>query len=203
MEPTAYVPEWNGMIEGITRAFCAKNHWHTRAVYDMDDLLQEAWLVYNKCADRWHRAWATREDNAELVAGRKWKPDRAAFVWMYKTALRNRMIDLTNKFLRRKARTATITADLDSDTTDFFASVPDSMTTMDRIELRELIEEVPEDLRGYAMLVIGRELAGTRTEDGVRETRRQCLARQAGLEEENLDSAQKRMRKWARNRIHP
>ena len=65
-----YVPTWAGVIEGWTRKTSNQLAWRTDPDFSFDDLLQEAWIVFNRCADRWRRAWITGEDKAALVQER-------------------------------------------------------------------------------------------------------------------------------------
>jgi len=50
---SAYKPSFEGPIQGYATNTITKQLWRFQPGYDRDDLLQEAWLVFARCASRY------------------------------------------------------------------------------------------------------------------------------------------------------
>lgn len=76
-----FVPEWEGAIEGYAFSYCRRWLPMLAPVYDMEDLKQEAYIVYLICA----RHYAHKVDNA------------AWFMSLYQTSIKNHLAKLLHK----------------------------------------------------------------------------------------------------------
>lgn len=81
--PAQYVPEWHGAIEGYTVNQVTRALWRVAITHDREDLMQEARIVFLKC----QRAYPVIDTPQHFMA-------------LYKTALTNRIADLSNKHTR-------------------------------------------------------------------------------------------------------
>lgn len=75
-----YSPEWKGPIEGYTTNFINRQGWRVLRTHDFKDCMQEAYLVFMRCAERY----------PIIDTG-------AHFMSLYKRALTNHMHDLAEK----------------------------------------------------------------------------------------------------------
>ena len=48
-----YRPEWSGALEGYVVNFLAKNLWRLTPTHDRDDAMQEAYVVFLRCAAKY------------------------------------------------------------------------------------------------------------------------------------------------------
>ena len=74
-----FVALWEGSIEAYSRNTVSKNIWRFRGVYEFNDLMGEAYLVFEKVRCK----YANKVDNP------KW------FMSLYKSALANRLHDVS------------------------------------------------------------------------------------------------------------
>lgn len=81
-----YVPEWKGAVEGYAVNQVTRNLWRVIKTHDRDDLMQEARIAYWKC----EKAYPVLDTPEHFMA-------------LYKTALRNRINELSNKNTRTAA----------------------------------------------------------------------------------------------------
>ena len=52
-EVLGFEPEWNEDLVGWVISFAVRNEWRVAPVYDVDDLISEAYLVFVKCDERY------------------------------------------------------------------------------------------------------------------------------------------------------
>jgi len=82
-----WYPEWDGVIKAYTIKFLRENLWRYDPVLcGMDDLLQDAYIVFERCTVKYPRVMHAPH-----------------FMALYKTALLNELIDLANKNIERKS----------------------------------------------------------------------------------------------------
>lgn len=75
---------WEGAIKNWTIKFILKNKWRCDAIHDIDDLLQDAYLVFMKIKARYPQVTEERH-----------------FMALYKSALSNAICD-RSRYMRRK-----------------------------------------------------------------------------------------------------
>lgn len=93
-----YRPTFKGPIEGWLTNYCAANQWRTRGLAEFDDLLQDGYIVFARCAARY----------PELDA-----PEH--FMALYKTAWINHFNDLSVKATRIRNESADQLSDGESE----------------------------------------------------------------------------------------
>lgn len=93
-----FTPKWNREYEGWTRKYLRAHRWRVEWMYDIDDLLQEAYLVFMHVSDVYPRV-----------------VDPPAFFALYRRAITNKINDKSCYRTRRDH----IQASLPADTADF------------------------------------------------------------------------------------
>lgn len=93
MSSDHYAPKWDGSIGGWATNHVAANLWRVRRTHDFDDLLQEAQLVFLRCAKRY----------PELDAPQH-------FMALFQRALTNKVHDLANAATKMSAEVPEPTA---------------------------------------------------------------------------------------------
>lgn len=76
----SYQPRFEGPIQGWTVNYCRKHAWKTEGSQQWDDLMQEAYLVFLRCVERYPDV-----------------EEAPHFMALYKRAWANEMTDLANK----------------------------------------------------------------------------------------------------------
>lgn len=84
-----YLAVWKGPIEGYTVNFINKNLWRFQPDYEFLELVNESYLVFSK----------VRRNYANITTNPKW------FMALYKTALHNRMHDISKSINRNLSYT--------------------------------------------------------------------------------------------------
>ncbi|MFA5699618.1 MAG: hypothetical protein WC954_07810 [Sphaerochaeta sp.] len=82
--------------EGMKRWIVAtayRNHWRVAAWYDLDDLIQDGYLSYHKCATKYDRLIRKRKPKKE---------DRRNFMALVKRTFENHIHDLASKRTRQR-----------------------------------------------------------------------------------------------------
>lgn len=96
--PSTYTPQWKGPIEGYVVNFATRHLWKVQATMERADVLQEAYLVYMRCADK-YPAMDTPQH----------------FMSLFKTSWSRRFTDLANADTRRRAMMHPLTSGRDND----------------------------------------------------------------------------------------
>ena len=100
-KPSTYKPQWKGPIEGYAVNYITLNLWRVQASCEHADLLQDAWLVYDRCAKKY--------------------PDMDTpqhFMALFKRALANHVNDLANRDSATRALIVPITERKDEEGAD-------------------------------------------------------------------------------------
>lgn len=48
-----YTPEFKGPVEGYVMNWIAREHWKIKPTHDREDAVQEAWMVFIRCASKY------------------------------------------------------------------------------------------------------------------------------------------------------
>lgn len=130
----SYLPEFKGPIEGYVANYLAKNLWRISATHDRDDAMQEAYIVFLRCAAKYPLL-----DEAKH------------FMALFKTAWSNEVADLSTKATRaRKSVSLTDLARVDDNGDEVPTSHEAVGSTDNEGILGMLVKEAPSDV----MLVI-------------------------------------------------
>lgn len=74
-------PSWKGVLENYSKKTCSHHLWRVEHLgFEFEDLLQEAWIVYRTCREKYH--YVTEPQH---------------FMSLFMTSLSNRITDLSNK----------------------------------------------------------------------------------------------------------
>lgn len=119
-----YTPAFDENFKGFTINFVITNLWRMHGQYDYDDLMQEAFLCFMKCEDRYPSVVEPRH-----------------FMALYKTCLRNHFHDLSTK-LSKYASGITDHLDTDDDENEIF-KIPDDT---DMHTFFEILYDAPKEL---------------------------------------------------------
>jgi DNA-directed RNA polymerase specialized sigma24 family protein len=152
-ERLGYQPVWDDGIEEIARVYLGRHVWRTLPEYDMDDLLQEAYLVCHRIKSKYPEM-----------------DSREHFERFFLRSLINMMNTLSSKKSRRKEVTDSVLGGEDG--ASFLEAFFDASGAEDRdlaeAEFRMLIADAPFHIRKLleAVWVSGEY----RVVDGIRET---------------------------------
>lgn len=83
-----YKPQYNGSIQGWAVRYSAANAWKVSAIMELDDLLQESYMIFLKCKER----YPALEEAKHFMA-------------LYKRAFINHVTDLGESATRSKGET--------------------------------------------------------------------------------------------------
>ena len=122
-EAVGFTPSWEAVLPW-TKNFIRDNKWRCDAAEDQDDLLQDAWLVFDRVATSYPRV-----------------VDPAHFFVLYERSLTNKFHDKSC----RKTRRGKYHADLPSDVNDFFIEKAGEVTNGGYVNA--LIAEAPEEVK--------------------------------------------------------
>jgi hypothetical protein len=123
-ERITWGPEWGKEYEGYAANFIRKNAWRCDHINEIKDLMQDAWLVFNKVKQTYPRVIEAKH-----------------FMALYKRALANSMHDKSS-YKRRKDENEVY---LSSDVSDFFVGRIGEVSNAGY--LAALINEMPEELQ--------------------------------------------------------
>ena len=80
-----WLPQWEGPIKGWAHGFIIKNRWRCDPAFDVDDLMQDAFLLYMKLVDRYPGVRTPQH-----------------FMSLFKTALHNEIHNYARQMKARK-----------------------------------------------------------------------------------------------------
>src|SRR5258706_12980921 len=123
-EHVKWTPFWGNEYAGYATNLNRSNHWRVDPINDMDDLLQDAYLIFSKVKDAYPRVIEARH-----------------FMALYKRALINSLHDKSSY----KTRRVDIDVHLSSDATDLCLGRIGEVTNAGYVAA--LIEEMPEELK--------------------------------------------------------
>jgi hypothetical protein len=116
-------PQWRGPIEGYAVRFLKKNQWRFDPLFEFEDLLNDAYLIFAKIAERYPRVVEPRH-----------------FMSLFKTALANDMWDKTKAHSRRANATVNVSSEQ-------FQQLAESIATAgNSAYLSALLAEAPEEV---------------------------------------------------------
>jgi hypothetical protein len=127
---TVWEPEWEGAIKNWATSFIKKQQWRCDKIYEFEDLLQEAYVLFLKLAARYPRV-----------------VEPAHFMALFKTSLSNFIHD-KSIYLQRKKECH---VDVGVDISDFCISHIGETTNAGLTML--LLNEAPQELRLALALV--------------------------------------------------
>lgn len=155
-----YLPKWEGPIEKWAIQTALRNRWRVTPLYDLDDLIQEAIIVFLKCQAKYTSV-----------------TDPPHFMRLFQIALINRITTLANK---RTKRGYGITESL----TDLTPAQARDSSGIAEVELEDLLESVQcGPIRELVIQLIKSEIKPRRKICGItrkRETRLRFAARLMG-----------------------
>ncbi len=124
-----FSPRWEGPVFGFAKKFCLSHQWRTRPEYTCDDLMQEAWLLFNTIKDKYPEINRAKH-----------------FMGMFKVCLNNRVNQLANRRTKQHTKgdipISTLTTD-DSDNSDLSILAGITSGCLDQIEIDLLIADAP------------------------------------------------------------
>jgi len=163
----AIVPQWQGAVEGWAVNFAKRKAWAVSPELDLDDLIQEAYLLFEKIKDK-YRVYA-----------------HSHFMGLFKTTFRNHIYRLSNKRTNRKeAVFAGLTEDNDAYT--LVETIPDTSTRdIDELRLRLMLDDVPQPLADLIGSIVfdDKQVTARVFVGGRRETTNQALSRMMEIED--------------------
>ena len=119
-----WIPEWDEEIRTWTLRFIYKNRWRCDRIHEADDLLQDAFLIFDKIRTKYPRV-----------------VDKRHFMALYKRAIINRTHDMS-LYVKRKRE---IHQDTTLDVSDLYAGNIGELTNAGYANA--LLAEAPEELR--------------------------------------------------------
>ena len=124
-ERIVWSPVWGKEYEGWAISYLRAHKWRCDPMYDTDDLVQEAWLVFRHLADTYPR----------II-------DPKHFMALFKRAVINKINDKSCRYSRRKG---TVEAPISTDVYEVFAGRIGEGTNGGY--LAALLNEAPEELK--------------------------------------------------------
>jgi hypothetical protein len=173
----SYSPTWEGPIEGWTVNYLKNQAWRTEPEMDLDDLVQEAFLIFDKCAGAYPRVTSPSH-----------------FMSLYKTSIINRVHRLAGNRSRRKEVHVTGKNE-EGELVDGLELIPTGFEEQEDVEIRLLMEDLPGPIFRVLKAAMDGDLEQefVRSE-GIRETTNQFLCRIA-----EIDSSQFNIIRCIRN----
>jgi len=133
---SAFDAQWEGVFEAYTASFIRKNLWRLSRTCDADDAMQEARIVFLRCA----RKYKDAVDNA------------AWFMALYKQSLAARFADLATCDTRYRS-TGELMCDVVSDADGV---VPEPVGSLaNEGELSLMVSQAPSEVREVLALMLG------------------------------------------------
>lgn len=91
-----YIPQFKGPIEGYVVNQINRDHWRLRETHDREEMMQEAWVVFLRCAEKYPAL-----------------DDAAHFMALFKTAWKRRVNTLSSKTTKVRAEKPMFDGDFD------------------------------------------------------------------------------------------
>jgi DNA-directed RNA polymerase specialized sigma24 family protein len=160
-----FVPVWEGPIEQYAMKFALKSVWRVQPDADLDDIMQEARILFLRCSERY---WPEVETPQHFMA-------------LFKMSLMNKVINMANARTRSsRTRMGSITE-----------QTPGTYEGYDRVEVNDLIaSKKPEAIERLIRQLVKAKMKQRPIRKGkgphyrrLRETTQQFLARVAHLGE--------------------
>lgn len=135
-----FVPRWHGEISGWAVRAIVKNFASLSADYEFEDLMQEAYLVYMRCKDR----YGSSVDNA------------AWFMALFKVSLRNHLWQMAERSGRRRMLSLDSLRDVDGAMIAELFSDGGEMAErlFSGVLFREIFEALPKHLQAGVRVVV-------------------------------------------------
>jgi DNA-directed RNA polymerase specialized sigma24 family protein len=174
-KPLVFFPRWEGEIEGWACKYIGKNLWRYRPDLEFDDLYQEAYLVFQRVADKYLHVSEPRH----LMA-------------LFKMAVRRQFIDI----VKARSIRVRLVSFPDAETDDpepgdaslyGVDSVPDDRDWVAEADFRLRLEELPMEVRRLVRRARREGQLDRRAPDGRRETTNEFLCRIAGVSPDCCD----------------
>lgn len=130
-----FTPRWPGAIEG--HAVNAVRKWFPAlcAEHEFDDLLQEAWVVFHRCKERYPNI-----DNP------KW------FMAVFRTSLQNRLMNMAARCGRMISLDASPSLPVEEPSVAPIEERGPGLLGLNEIVAR-VLREVPEEARGFVLAI--------------------------------------------------
>lgn len=135
----AWSPKWEGPVRNWAISYLRQQAWRCDSIHDLDDLIQDAFLVFDKVKNAYPRVI-----------------EPAHFMSLFKTALRNHITDKA-RYVQIKRVCHIETA---SDVSEFYGGVGE--VTNEGL-LRVALAEAPEEVRAALDILTNRPYALRRT----------------------------------------
>lgn len=126
-------PKWDPEIKGWTIKYVVKNKWRYEYVNDIEDLMQDAYLVYIKVCDSYPRV-----------------VDAPHFMALYKTSLRNMLHDKSREYGRKLS---IIDEQLSPDDSECSDSICAGHTTTNYGTVGAILASGPPELRLFLQFI--------------------------------------------------
>jgi hypothetical protein len=133
-QPIIWTPEWGKAYEGWSVTFIKHNIWRVDHIHDFDDLLQEAYLTFQRVSYTYPRV-----------------VDEKHFMALFKRAMINKMHDRSCA----KRRKEKVEAPLSQEVADFFTRRIGEVTNAGY--MAALLDEMPEELKLALNIIISRD----------------------------------------------
>lgn len=148
--------DWQGIPSMWARSYLKKKVWRTLPLYDLEDLMQEAWFAWNRCL--------------------RYEVEDRHMMALFKRAVVNMLINICTA-RSRKPYTK------DADGTEILSALCSATGCIDEVEMQMLLDDAPEPVR-VVIAEFGRRRHRMRRRGMVRETTNQYLSRLAGLDQD-------------------
>lgn len=158
-ERVKWSPVWEGPTEDWAKGFIRKNKWRCDHIHDFKDLLQDAYLVFLRIAEKYPR----------IV-------DQGAFMALYRAAMMNHMHDHA-RYMRRKHEQHQETP---VDVSELYSGRIGDLTNDGYLSI--LIKSAPTDLRS-AIICLLENPPSLHRRNGHRENLNMKLVRIIGCDE--------------------
>lgn len=149
--------EWSGTPRAWSVKYLSRRVWATQPLYDLDDLIQEAWTVWNTCVQHYPNV-----------------SDPGHFMTLYMRSVHNLYCTLARRRMDRRERNGV-------EESIFLAAITID-SCMDEMERRLHISEAPELVKRIVGSFSKRRRVFRRLKSGARETTNEYLCRIAGHE---------------------
>jgi len=126
-------PVWDGSIAGWAVKYAHRHAWKTEPDYGADDLISEAWIVFDRC----------RTEYPQVI-------EPAHFQSLFMSAFSRRVVDLSRRTTMR--RTTSLDDQCGTETGESHCLsdvIPSEFNGVDCVEISMLLDAMPTELRGY------------------------------------------------------
>ena len=155
----AWAPVWDGKVQKWASYFIRKNQWRCDSVYEFDDLMQEAYLIYLRICDKYPKVI-----------------EPAHFLALFKRAMCNQIHDFSR--VARKKRI--VIQDTTKDVSELFVNRVGEITNPGYMNI--LLSEAPEELQ-IALALIEQNPKELYAKQPRRENLNQRLRRVLGIKD--------------------